>query len=140
MASRALARLPRSVPTISHRCFIPSIGHLGTPAYSGGPGESRQNNRYEKLQGLPVVTQTRDIHLTRRNESTVLLAGLGVAVGALAARYALIEFRKNQVSSIPRPLLCRCIFLLFQLNSFKELRTSFIQYTHSSSYFPRNTI
>lgn len=117
MAARALARLPRSISTNSHRCFLPYIGHLGTTAYSVGPGESQQDNRYAKLQGL--VTQTRDIHLTRRSESTVLLAGLGIAVGALTARYALIEYRKNQVSLSPRALVCR---LLFQLKTFKELR------------------
>ena len=98
MVARTLARLPKLHSTIiAQRCFLPSSGKLVTTnAHRSGSRESGQTNRYAIPQGL--VVQTRDIHLTRRNESTVLLAGVGVAVGALAARQALIEFRKYQVS------------------------------------------
>ncbi|CAM9699253.1 unnamed protein product [Ascophyllum nodosum] len=101
MVARTLARLPKLHSTIiAQRCFLPSSGKLVTTnAHRSGSRESGQTNRYAIPQGL--VVQTRDIHLTRRNESTVLLAGVGVAVGALAARQALIEFRKYQDAQQP---------------------------------------
>lgn len=45
------------------------------------------------------MRQSRDIHVTPRNESSVLLAGAGVAASAMIARYGIQEYRKYKVSS-----------------------------------------
>lgn len=58
--------------------------------------EPRRNVGFAGVQAL--VSQTRDIHVTRHNENSVLLAGVGIAVSAMAARYGLQAYRQWQVS------------------------------------------
>lgn len=96
MAARALARLPRLSPGVSNRCSLPLVGQIGAASNHRRPGESREDDRYARAQRL--VAQTRDIHVTRRNESTVLLAGVGIAASAMLARYGLLEYRRYKVS------------------------------------------
>lgn len=93
MAARSLGRIARLNPLVSHRCTVPVVGRLG--AVSNSHRDNREDDRYVRA----LVSQTRDIHVTRRSESTVLLAGAGVAVSAMVARYGLEEYKKYQVSS-----------------------------------------
>lgn len=77
---------------MSHRCAVPIVGRLG--AVSNSHRDTRADDRYVRA----LAGQTRDIHVTRRSDSTVLLAGAGVAVSAMVARYGLEEYKKYQVS------------------------------------------
>ena len=98
MAGRVLSRFARPSPSLYRRHNLPSLGRLGTA--SSHVRESRDDDPYARAQTL--VAHTRDIHVTRRNESTVLLAGAGIAVSAMAARYGLQEYNKYKVSGPPQ--------------------------------------
>lgn len=93
MAARSLGRVARLKPAVSHRCTVPVLGRVG--AASNSHRDSREDDRYTTA----LVSQSRNIHVTRRSESTVLLASAGIAVSAMVARYGLEEYRKYQVSS-----------------------------------------
>lgn len=95
MATRAFTRLPKSLPSDLLRGGLPQLGRFGAGSCHRRPGESREDDRYARAQDL--VAQTRSIHLTRRNESTVLIAGAGIAASAMIARYGIKEYRKYQV-------------------------------------------
>lgn len=94
MVARPLMRIASLKPSVSHRCSLPLLGRLG--ATSSSNRESGADDRYARAQAL--VSQARDIHVSRRNESTVLIAGAGIAVSAMVARYGLMEYQKYQVS------------------------------------------
>lgn len=98
MASRVLSRFPRPSPSLYRRHNLPSLGRLGTA--NSRRRDSRGDDPYARAQAL--VAQTRDIHVTRRNESTVLMAGAGIAVSAMAVRYGLQEYNKYKVSDPPQ--------------------------------------
>lgn len=93
MAARSLGHLATLKPAVSHRCTVPVLGRLG--AASNGNRDSREDCRYSRA----VISQTRDIHVSRRSDSTALLAGAGIAASAMVARYGLAEYKKYQVSS-----------------------------------------
>ena len=87
---------------------MPAVGRIG------GVGSSHRDSRGDDRNVRALLSQTRDIHVTRRSDSTVLLAGAGVAVSALIARYGLEEYKKYQVS-----------FRCFSFSaSFADVRTS----------------
>ncbi|CAM9452832.1 unnamed protein product [Scytosiphon promiscuus] len=92
MAARSLVRAARLKPTVSCRRPAPSLGRLGDSGNSHR--DAREDDRHARAKAL--VSQARDIHVSRRNESTVLLAGAGIAVSAMVARYGLVEYRKYQ--------------------------------------------
>lgn len=48
----------------------------------------------------PPVIQSRHISITRRSENSVLIAGLGVAASAIAARYGLQAYNQWQVGAV----------------------------------------
>lgn len=121
MAARSLGRIARLKPAVSHRCTLPAVGRIG--GVSNSHRDSRDDDRYVRA----LVSQARDIHVTRRNDSTVLLAGAGVAVSAMIARYGLEEYKKYQVSL--------AFFLLtlrrFTISRLRELST---QRTHATTH------
>lgn len=98
MASRVLSRFPRPSPSLYRRYNLPSLGRLGTT--SSHLRESRDDDPYARA--LALVGQSRDIHVTRRNESTLLMAGAGIAVSAMAVRYGVQEYKKYKVSGHPQ--------------------------------------
>ncbi|CAM9795051.1 unnamed protein product [Ectocarpus sp. 12 AP-2014] len=94
MAARRMVRIAGLKPSVSHRCPLPLLGRLG--ATSSSNRESGADDRHARAQTL--VSQARDIHVSRRNESTVLIAGAGIAVSAMVARYGLMEYQKYQAA------------------------------------------
>lgn len=110
MAARALARLQRANPKISpvstaiaHRCTLPAVVRLG--GVTGGDSGCREEQQRRREIGTGsssrakalTVLRRRDIHATTRNENTVLLAGLGIAASAMAARYGLQAYNDWKV-------------------------------------------
>lgn len=93
MAARSLVCLARLKPAVSHRCTVPVLGRLS--AASNSNRDSREDDRYSRA----LVSQSRDIHVTRRSDSTALLTGAGIAASAMIARYGLAEYKKHKVSS-----------------------------------------
>ncbi len=77
-----------------NRCTVPVLGRVGAASKSQGDS-SRDDDRYASA----LASQARNIHVTRRSDSTALLAGAGIAVSAMVARYGLAEYKKYQVSS-----------------------------------------
>lgn len=92
MAARSLGRIARLRPAASHRCTVPAVGRIG------GISSSHRDSREDDRNVRALLSQTRDIHVTRRSDSTLLLAGAGVAVSAMIARYGIEEYNKYQVS------------------------------------------
>lgn len=104
MAGRILARIPRPSPSFYRRHSVPSLGRLGSASSHGR--DNREDDSYARAQAL--VAQTRDIHVTRRNESSVLFAGAGIAVSAMAVRYGLQEYNKYKVGDRVEVVLLSC--------------------------------
>lgn len=92
MAARTLGRIARLRPAVSHRCTVPAVGRIS------GVGNSHRDSSEDDGYVRALVSQTRGFHVTRRNDSSVLLAGAGIAVSAMIARYGLEEYKKYQVS------------------------------------------
>lgn len=94
MAAHSLGRLARFKPAVYHRCTVPVLGRL-----SAASNSNRHSREDDDGYSRALVSQTRDIHVTRRSDSTALLAGAGIAASAMIARYGLVEYKKYQVSS-----------------------------------------
>lgn len=98
MAARTLSHLLRKNP-VSRRCTtLPALCRLGGFNGHSRPGDRRDDDssRFNVAQAL--ARQSRDIHVTPRSESSVLLAGVGVAASAMVARYGIQEYMKYKVS------------------------------------------
>lgn len=109
MAARAFTRIPRASPNlfpsrVVHRCILPVAGKLN----AGIVSDEGRREKLEKRQiggsadGRPnaLMSQARNIHMTRRSENTVIMAGLGIAASAMAARYGLQAYNNWKVYSI----------------------------------------
>lgn len=101
MAARALSRVMRPNNSVSRRySTVPALCQLAGVNGRSRPGDRREDDSPYR-RGHAMVRQSRHIHVTPRNESSVLLAGVGVAASALVARYGIEAYTKYKVS-------CRC--------------------------------
>lgn len=122
MAARAHASLQRVRPkvySIAHRCTLPTVGRFGM----GTAGNNKSREKQQQIEKVAcdssdgrarafraLQRQTRDIHVTPRNENTLILSGLGVAASAMAARYGLQAYNNWKVKHVSLNLLLRCTY------------------------------
>lgn len=108
MAVRTLTSLRRVFSDRRCHQMLPAGRTVGTRDYRFG--HDRRSDGSTAEAGL--TSQARHIHVTPRSESVVIVAGLGIAVTAYAARRGVIAYNARQVlrlrslvSARPHPVL-----------------------------------
>ncbi|CAM9177369.1 unnamed protein product [Choristocarpus tenellus] len=109
MALRVASRLCRVKLDPCHRCALFPPGR-DYDAGDGIRGEHPKRRGEPNIKPQVHLTQARFFHLTRHNESSVIVAGVAVAASAMALQYGLKAYNKYQV----RPIWRRAIYWMEQ--------------------------
>lgn len=98
MISRGFAGARRVHHVVARENHLSCLGSFGKNIDRKRREEDRAGGDFTSSQ-LPVI-QRRYISITRRSENSVLVAGLGIAASALAARYGLQAYNQWQVGAV----------------------------------------